>query len=121
MLTLVIGNKAYSSWSLRPWVFLRHHGIAFTEVRVPLYVGDYKARIAAYSAAGRVPVLVDSEITVWEPLAILEYLCERVPAARGWPADAAARAHARAISAEMHSGFPSLRQHLSMNAGKVYA
>jgi len=121
MLTLVIGNKAYSSWSLRPWVFLRHQGIAFEEVRVPLYAGDYKARIAAYSAAGKVPVLVDGEITVWDSLAILEYLCERFPAAQGWPADVAARAHARAISAEMHSGFPHLRQHLSMNARKIYA
>ena len=79
MLTLVIGNKAYSSWSLRPWVFLRHHEIAFEEVRVPLYAGDYKSRITAFSPAGKVPVLVDDGLTVWDSLAILEYLCEKFP------------------------------------------
>lgn len=121
MLTLVIGNKAYSSWSLRPWVFLRHHGIAFEEVRVALYAGDYKSRITAYSPAGKVPVLVDGGVTVWDSLAILEYLCEKFPQLQGWPREAAARAHARSVCAEMHSGFGNLRQHLTMNARKVIA
>ncbi len=121
MLTLVIGNKAYSSWSLRPWLFLKHHGIAFSEVRVPLYAGDYKARIEAFSPAGKVPVLVDGGVTVWDSLAILEYLSERFPETQGWPDGSAARAHARAICAEMHSGFMALRQHLTMNARNVFA
>jgi glutathione S-transferase len=120
MLTLVIGNKAYSSWSLRPWVFLRHHGIAFEEVRVALYAGDYKSRITAYSPAGKVPVLVDGDLTVWDSLAILEYLCEKFPHLQGWPQDAAVRARARSACAEMHSGFGNLRQHLTMNARRVF-
>lgn len=120
MLKLVIGNKAYSSWSLRPWVFLRHHGIPFEEVRVALYAGDYKSQITAYSPAGKVPVLVDDGLTVWDSLAILEYLSEKFPQTNGWPKEAAARARARSACAEMHSGFGNLRQHLTMNARKVF-
>ena len=77
MLTLVIGNKNYSSWSLRPWIYLKQQGIAFDEVNVSLYQGDYKAQLARYTPAGKVPVLVDGAATVWDSLAILEYLAER--------------------------------------------
>lgn len=119
MLTLVIGNKNYSSWSLRPWIYLKQQGIAFEELRIPLYQGDFEAQLARYTPAGKVPVLVDGGTTVWDSLAILEYLAERYPDRRGWPADAAARAMARSVSAEMHSGFVALRSNLPMNVRKV--
>jgi glutathione S-transferase len=119
--TLVIANKSYSSWSLRPWIFLRHHGIPFDEVRIPLYEDGYKARILAYSPAGNVPVLVDGATRVWETTSILEYLAERHPALAGWPADPAARAPARTVSAEMHAGFRSFRSNCPMNVRKVHA
>jgi glutathione S-transferase len=118
--TLVIGNKAYSSWSLRPWLVLKHAGIAFDEVRIPLYEGDYKARIARYSAAGKVPVLVDAGDAIWDSLAICEYLAERHPQRQLWPAGVSARAHARAISAEMHSGFAALRGNMTMNVRRSF-
>jgi glutathione S-transferase len=114
-LTLVIGNKNYSSWSLRPWLALAHHKIPFEEVIIPIHTPETPAAIAKYSPAGKVPVLIDGEAVVWESIAILEYLAERFPDAKLWPADLAARAHARAISAEMHSGFSALRQHCPMN------
>lgn len=113
--TLIIGNKNYSSWSLRPWLFLKHHGIPFEEVRIPLYREDSQSRIAAYSPSGKVPVLVDDGLTVWDSLAILEYLAERYPDTHGWPEAPAARAKARALSAEMHAGFQALRTHCGMN------
>ena len=115
---LVIGNKNYSSWSLRPWLAMKVHGIAFDEKRIHLYAQDSKAQILRYSPAGKVPVLHDAGTVVWDSLAILEYLAEREP--RLWPRDAAARAKARAIAAEMHSGFPKLREHMSMNVRKRY-
>ncbi|RYU62545.1 glutathione S-transferase family protein [Methylolobus aquaticus] len=114
-LTLIIGNKNYSSWSLRPWLFLKHHGIAFEEIRIPLYREDSQVRIAAYSPAGKVPVLVDGDVTVWDSLAILEYLAERFPETQGWPAATTDRARARSLAAEMHSGFAALRTHCGMN------
>ncbi len=117
---LLIGNKNYSSWSLRPWLFLRHHGIDFEERRVALYSAGAKAEILRHSPAGKVPVLVDDGVAVWDSLAILEYLHERYPQCAGWPAAVAARAHARAVSAEMHSGFGAMRQALSMNCRTVY-
>lgn len=120
MLTLVIGNKNYSSWSLRPWVYLKQQGIAFDEVNVSLYQGDYKAQLARYTPAGKVPVLIDGATTVWDSLAILEYLAERYPDKPGWPAAPQARALARSVSAEMHAGFQALRQNLCMNVRKVY-
>lgn len=113
--TLVIGNKNYSSWSLRPWLFLKHHGIPFEEVRIPVYRDDTASRIAAYSPAGKVPVLVDDGVTVWDSLAILEYLAERFPETRGWPESLSDRAKARSLAAEMHAGFPALRTHCGMN------
>jgi glutathione S-transferase len=114
-LTLIIGNKNYSSWSLRPWLFLTHHGIPFEEVRIPLYRDDSQARIAAYSPAGKVPVLMDDGLTVWDSLAILEYLAERFPETQGWPAAPVGRAQVRSLAAEMHAGFAALRNHCSMN------
>jgi glutathione S-transferase len=114
-LTLVIGNKVYSSWSLRPWLLLRHGGVPFEEVRIPLYGPESKARILAWSPAGRVPVLAEGALRVWDSLAICETLAERYPERCGWPRDAEARALARSVSAEMHSGFVSLRSELPMN------
>ncbi|MES3025060.1 MAG: glutathione S-transferase family protein [Pseudomonadota bacterium] len=114
-LTLVIGNKNYSSWSMRPWVALSAFGIPFQEVRVLLDQPDTAARIAEFSAAGRVPVLIAGEITVWDSLAICEYAAEQFPEKHMWPQDVAARAMARAVSAEMHSGFGGLRSAMSMN------
>jgi glutathione S-transferase len=114
-LTLVIGNKNYSSWSMRPWVALTAFGIPFHEVRVLLDKPDTAARIADYSGAGRVPVLVAGEMTIWDSLAICEYVAEQFPDKHMWPQDVAARAMARSVSAEMHSGFQGLRSAMSMN------
>ena len=112
---LVIGNKAYSSWSLRPWLLMRQAGIAFDEVRVSLYTEGAKQTILKYSPTGKVPVLKDGGLTIWDSLAICEYLAEKHPEQQLWPAEVAARALARAISAEMHSGFTNLRSQMPMN------
>jgi glutathione S-transferase len=113
---LVIGNKNYSSWSMRPWLALRASHIPFEEAFIPLYTGDAdKQRILDFSRAGKVPILVDGEITIWDSLAIIEYVAERFPERRLWPEDPAQRAHARSISAEMHSGFAALRNECGMN------
>src|SRR5450631_2360974 len=115
-LQLVIGNKNYSSWSMRPWLALRANRIAFDEVFIPLYTGDDdKKRILSFTHSGKVPALIDGDVTVWDSLAIIEYLAERFPRARLWPENPAARAHARSISAEMHSGFAALRNECGMN------
>jgi glutathione S-transferase len=114
-LTLVVGNKNYSSWSMRPWLVLRQAGIPFEEVYIPLYRPDSAAALAKWSPSGKVPALSDGDIRVWDSLAICEYLAERFPEKQLWPADAAARAVARSVSAEMHSGFSALREHMSMN------
>jgi glutathione S-transferase len=115
---LVIGNKNYSSWSLRPWIAMKVFGFPFDERRIPLQAPETKAEILKVSAAGKVPVLIDGSTTVWDSLAILEYLAERNP--RLWPSQPAERAHARSLSAEMHSGFTHLREHMSMNVRKHY-
>ena len=117
MLKLVIGNKNYSSWSMRPWLALRANDIPFEEVLVPLYTDNPadKQRILSFSHAGKVPALVDGDVTVWDSLAIIEYLAEKFPQTKLWPKDRAARAHARSISAEMHSGFMALRNECGMN------
>ena len=114
-LRLIIGNKNYSSWSLRPWLAMTVAGIPFEETVISLDAPDFKARLLAVSPAGKVPVLIDGDMHVWESLAILEYLAERVPEAKLWPEDTGARAHARAISAEMHAGFVPLRRACPMN------
>jgi glutathione S-transferase len=118
--TLVIGNKNYSSWSLRPWLAMRQAGLPFREVRIPLYTPESKAQIRSYSPSGKVPCLVDGALAVWDSLAICEYLAERHPQAKLWPADPYARAVARSISAEMHSGFQNLRSNMSMNCRKRF-
>ena len=114
-LKLFIGNKNYSSWSMRPWIAMKVAGIAFEETVVPLDTPEFKAKVGAVSGNGKVPLLIDDDIKVWESLAILEYLAEKFPKAGLWPADAAARAHARAIAHEMHGGFQPMRGHLAMN------
>jgi glutathione S-transferase len=115
-LFLLIGNKNYSSWSLRPWLALKQSGIAFDETLIPLDQKDSKAQILKHSPSGKVPFLRHGKIEIWESLAICEYLAEAYPQAQLWPQDAAARAHARAISSEMHAGFAELRYNLPMDA-----
>lgn len=112
---LVIGNKNWSSWSMRPWLVLKRLGTPFEEVAVRLRREDTAERIAALSPSGKVPALIDGELTVWDSLAICEYLADRVPEANLWPADRAARALARAACAEMHSGFAYLRGECPMD------
>ena len=116
-LKLVIGNKNYSSWSMRPWLALRANDIAFDEVFIPLYTDNKadKDRILSFTPSGKVPVLIDGDVTVWDSLAIIEYLADKFPEKQLWPRQPAARAHARAISAEMHSGFVALRSECGMN------
>jgi glutathione S-transferase len=118
MFRLILGNKAYSSWSLRPWLALRQCNIPFEELVIPLYEPGSPEKAKVYSPTGKVPCLVDGDTTVWDSLAILEYLAETVPQARLWPDDKAARAQARAVSAEMHSGFMAVRQAMPMNVRK---
>lgn len=114
-LKLILGNKNYSSWSLRPWIAMRHAGLDFEEEVIPLYEPGSSERVLRYTPAGKVPVLIDDGIPIWESLAILEHLAEKYPKAALWPADAVARAHGRSISAEMHAGFGALRRHCPMN------
>jgi len=115
---LIIGNKNYSSWSFRPWLAMKVAGIAFEETLISLEAHDFKARVKALGGAGKVPMLIDGDIRVWDSLAILEYLAEKFPAAAFWPQQAAARARARAVAAEMHAGFMPLRRHLPMNMSR---
>ena len=117
-LTLIIGNKNYSSWSMRPWLALRQFEIPFQEQVIPLYEGDWKNAILRHSTAGKVPILKHGGNTVWDSLAILEYLAEQFPAKNFWPEDKLVRSIARSISAEMHASFPALREHLPMNLRK---
>jgi glutathione S-transferase len=113
--TIYIGNRGYSSWSLRPWLALKRTGAPFEEVVIPLDQPDSKANILRHSGSGRVPALRHGDMTLWESLAICEYLAELFPAARLWPEDREARAFARAVSNEMHAGFAELRQNLPMD------
>lgn len=115
MFKLVIGNKNYSSWSLRPWLLLQQADIPFEEILIPLYEGEYKTQILHLSPSGKVPCLIDGSVAVWDSLAIAEYLAELHPSLQLWPTDPAARAEARSISAEMHAGFTSLRTQMGMN------
>ena len=114
-LHLVVGNKNYSSWSMRPWIGMKVAGIPFDETVTPIYQPGAKEKLLTYSPAGKVPILLDGDARVWESLAILEYVAEKFPQAGLWPTDAVARAHARAIASEMHAGFLPLRRHLPMN------
>lgn len=119
-LALVIGNKNYSSWSMRPWLAMKQTGIPFVEHRIALYQPGSRRRVLEYSPSGKVPVLKDGTTTVWDSLAILEYLAEKFPDRRLWPEDVAARARSRSMSAEMHSGFAALRARMPMNLRNSY-
>ncbi|MFL5141122.1 MAG: glutathione S-transferase, partial [Microvirga sp.] len=125
MLTLVIGNKCHSSWSLRPWILMKQFDIPFQEVLVPfadpIDSPEWKREIGKYSPAGKVPALVDGDVAVWESLAIMEYLAETHPDRAIWPRDPAARAMARSIASEMHAGFSAIRGACPMNLGKRFA
>jgi glutathione S-transferase len=114
-ITIYLGNKNYSSWSLRPWLALKRTGEQFDEVVIPLDEAATRGTILKHSPSGRVPALKHKDLLIWDSLAICEYLAETFPAAQLWPGDNAARAQARAVSAEMHSGFSALRNHLPMN------
>jgi glutathione S-transferase len=118
-LKLILGNKNYSSWSLRPWIAMRHAGLSFEEEVIPLYEPGSREQVLKYSPIGKVPILIDGDMTIWESLAILEHLAERFPEKGLWPADPKARAHARAIAAEMHAGFAPLRRNCPMNMRRV--
>ncbi len=120
-LTLIIGNKNYSSWSLRPWLFMKHAGIPFGEKHIALYTSTSRNELEPYHSNYKVPVLIDGDLVVWDSLAILEYIAERYPDSHGWPEDAKARAIARSISAEMHSSFVNLRSELPMNCRRQYS
>jgi glutathione S-transferase len=113
MLKLVIGDRNYSSWSLRPWLVLKQAGLPFEEINIRLKDAGSKVLIYKYSPSGKVPCLIDDDTHIWDSLAICEYLAERSPAL--WPADAKVRAEARSVSAEMHSGFGALRQGMPMD------
>ena len=114
-LTLVIGNKNYSSWSLRPWLAMKQAGVVFNETNVALGLPDSSEKILRYSPSGRVPCLIDGELTVFDSLAICEYVNERHAGATLWPRDLKMRAQARSVVAEMHSGFAALRTHMPMD------
>ena len=114
-LTLIIGNKNYSSWSFRPWIAMKTAGIAFTEQVISLDDPEFKSTLLGFSPAGKVPVLLDDDIHVWESLAILDHVAERYPAPNLWPQDSRTRTHARTIACEMHAGFAPLRRHCPMN------
>jgi glutathione S-transferase len=114
-LKLVIGNKNYSSWSLRAWLFLKESQLEFEEIRLALFTETWPSEIQRYTPAGKVPVLLDGDLAIWDTLAIMEYLQETYPGSVGWPSDRVARAHARSIAAEMHSGFMAIREELPQN------
>jgi glutathione S-transferase len=115
---LAIGNKAYSSWSLRPWILMKVLEIPFDEDLIPLDTPEFRPRVSAYGAGSTVPILVDGDVTVWESLSIMEYLAETYPDRGVWPTDTKARAFARTIANEMHAGFRALRAACPMNMRK---
>jgi glutathione S-transferase len=118
--TIYIGNKNYSSWSLRAWLMLKLAGVAFDEVMIPIQTPTTRGEILRHSPSGKVPALVHGDFTIWESLAIGEYLAELVPSAGLWPKDFEARALARSIATEMHAGFMPLRQHFPMNMRSTF-
>jgi glutathione S-transferase len=120
MPTLVIANKTYSSWSLRPWLLMKQLGVAFDEITIPLDQPDTREKVLKHSPAGKVPILIDGDVTVWESISIMEYVGEAYGAPI-WPEDRKARAMARSVAAEMHAGFAALRSACPMNLGKRYA
>jgi glutathione S-transferase len=119
MPTLVIANKCYSSWSLRPWLLMKQLGVAFDEITIPLDLPDTKEKVLKYSPAGKVPILIDGDVTVWESIAIMEHVGDAY-GAPVWPENREARAMARSVAAEMHASFTALRSACPMNLGKKY-
>lgn len=119
-LTLIFGNKNYSSWSLRPWVFLKQNQIEFSEKRVALFTETTDQELVQYNSDFKVPILQDGDLLVWDSLSILEYLSERYLESNGWPRDIKARALARSVSCEMHSSFFNVRNELPMNCRKKF-
>ncbi len=119
-LKLIIGNKNYSSWSMRPWLLLKHFEIPFEEIRIPLFTSESMRQVNSYSPSGLVPVLVHQDLTLWDSLAICEYIAELNPHIPLWPKQQNARAIARAVAAEMHAGFSALRNTLTMNVRARY-
>lgn len=119
-LTLVIGNKNYSSWSLRPWILMKHYGIDFNEIRVPLFEKSTKKNLASYNSDYKVPVLIDNDLQIWDSLSIMEYLSEKYLDHGGWPKNQTARAMARSMSNEMHSSYANIRKELPMNCRKKF-
>lgn len=120
MPTLVIANKLYSSWSLRPWLLMKQFGVAFDEIMIPLDLPDTKEKVLKHSPAGKVPILIDGDVTVWESISIMEYVGDAY-GAPVWPEDRKARAMARSVATEMHAGFLALRNACPMNLGKKFA
>jgi glutathione S-transferase len=114
-LRLIIGNKNYSSWSMRPWIAMKVANIPFEETVISLNAPEFKKAVGSVSGTGKVPVLIDGDYRIWESLAILEYLAEKFPGANLWPGEAQARAHARVVATEMHAGFQALRKNCPMN------
>jgi len=114
-LKLIIGNKNYSSWSLRAWLFLKQSQLEFEEIKLALFTEQWETEIKRYTPAGKVPVLLDGDIAIWDSIAMMEYVRENFPNTVGWPSDRAARAHARSIAAEMHAGFMAVREELPQN------
>jgi len=119
-LTLIIGNKNYSSWSLRPWVFMKHHQITFDEKRVALFTETTDKELSQYNSDFKVPILKDGDLLIWDSLSILEYLSEKYLASNGWPRESNARAMAKSMSAEMHASFLNVRNELPMNCRKKF-
>ncbi len=117
-LTLVIGSKTFSSWSLRPWLFLKHHHVAFEETLIALNTDETRRQILEHSPSGKVPVLIHGERKIWESLAICEYAAETFGLPSAWPLEPSARAFARAIATEMHAGFADLRNELPFEANR---
>lgn len=115
MCRLIVANRNYSSWSLRAWLYLTESGVPFEEIRIPIFTERWEKEILRYNPAGRAPVLLDGDVTVWDSAAIIEYVRRRHPEAIGWPDDEVAQAHALSISYEMHSGFMALRDELPQN------
>jgi glutathione S-transferase len=120
-LTLIIGNKNYSSWSLRPWIFMKHFKLEFQEKRVALFTQTTDQELAPYFSGGKVPILLDDDYIVWDSLSILEYVSENYLHSNGWPIHTKARALARSTSAEMHSSFANVRKELPMNCRKTFS
>lgn len=116
---LIIGNRNYSSWSLRPWILMQHAQVQFEEVQIPLFTPEGKALIEQWCPAGRVPVLHDGPLVLWDSLAICEYIADKVTDRALWPESRHERARARAMSAEMHSGFSALREAMPMNCRRI--